>query len=284
MTTTSAQTSPTAPPGRSAPPAAVRASRTGRLLALARAELILLVRNKTALFNAVVLAPGLVAFLALVGGNFFGNDPATAAASIVATLLGIALLMVVYYNLTTTFVARREELVLKRLITGEVTRPEIVMAYAFPGLLITLAQLALGYGAAALLLEPVAVQNALWLLAALAGGTAVFALLAVASSGLTRTVETAQLTTMPMLGIAMLFSGFTLPLQLMPDVVSQVASWTPLHPVVALVQHGFGTMRPDGTVASGDLVDVAQPLACLAVWALIGLAATRRWMRWEPRR
>ncbi|MFC7405467.1 ABC transporter permease [Georgenia alba] len=283
MTTTTAPDPAASAPDRAAGEP-VRARRSERLLALARAELILLLRNKTALFNAVFLGPLLVGFLAAVGGDFLGSDPAAMAASTLTMLLAMALLMVVYYNLTTSMVARREELVLKRLLTGDVTRTEVVVAYALPGVVITLAQVALGWVAAAVLAEPPPVQNALWLALAAAGGAVVFVLLAVASSGLTRTVETAQLTTMPLLFGAMLLSGFTLPLHLMPDVVEQVASWTPLYPVVTLAQHGFGTHLPDGTPAAGTLAEVAQPLACLALWTVLGAATSRRWMRWEPRR
>ncbi|MFD1718214.1 ABC transporter permease [Georgenia deserti] len=264
--------------------AAVRAGRTRRLLALARAEAILLLRNKTALFNAVLLAPLLVGFFVTVGGDFLGPDPAAMVASTLTMLLSIALLMVVYYNLTTSVVARREELVLKRLRTGESTAPEILLAYALPGFAITLAQLVLAGVAGALLAEAPPLARPHWLILAVLGGTAVFALLAVASSGLTRTAETAQLTTMPLIFVALLLSGFSLPLHLMPDVVGQVAAWTPLYPVVTLAQHGFGTVLPDGTVASGALRDVAQPIACLIVWGALGVAGVRRWMRWEPRR
>ncbi|MFD1504662.1 ABC transporter permease [Georgenia yuyongxinii] len=254
-------------------------------MSLVRAEILLLVRNCTTLFNAVALAPATVAFIAWMGGDSLAADGASAAAGMLLTVLvAIALIFVVYYNLTTTLVARREELVLKRLLTGEVSRTEIVAACATPALLIVLAQVVLGFAATGVWFDLPHVQNVLWLLAALAGGSVVFVLLAVASSGVTRTVESAQLTTLPAIMIAMALSGFAIPVHVMPEVVATIASWTPMYPVVALLRHGFGTVGVDGTVFSGTLADVAQPLACLLLWAVLGAYGARRWMRWDPRR
>lgn len=264
---------------------AVRAGRTSRLVSLVRAEVILLFRNKTTLFNAIALAPLLVVFIGWTGGDNLGGEGARAlASSLLVMLIALALAIVVYYNLTTTFVARREELVLKRLLTGDVSRGEVVVAYATPAVLITVAQLVLGVVAMAIWLEVPTVQNVLWLAVGIVGGTVIFALLAVASSGLTRTVETAQLTTLPMLMIVTALSGMLVPLHIMPDVVEQVSQWTPMYPVVALLQHGLGAPALDGTVSAGSLADVQQPLIALGLWIVLSIAAARRWMRWEPRR
>ncbi len=263
---------------------APRADRGARLLSLVRAELLLLVRNRTTLFNAVALAPLTVLLFASVGGVPEDGSGAATAAMLLTTLAALALVFVVYYNLTTTIVARREELVLKRLLTGDVSRAEIILACAAPAVLILIAQLVLGVVAMAVWLEPPTVQNAAWVAAAVVGGVVLFVLLAAASAGLTRTVETAQLTTLPVLMVATALSGLVLPLHVLPDVVERIAQWTPMYPVVALLQHGLGAVALDGTVASGALADVTQPLAALALWIVLGALATRRWMRWEPRR
>lgn len=268
---------------RTATPA--RAPRSRRLLALARAEILLLVRNRTTLFNAVALAPLLVAFIGVTGTDALPAEGARAmAGTLLGMLIALALVIVIYYNLTTTFVARREELVLKRLLTGDVSRGEIIAAYTTPALVITAAQLVLGVVAMAIWLELPQVQNAAWLAIAVVGGVVAFTLLAVASSGVTRTVETAQLTTLPVLMVATALSGMLVPLHLLPEMVEQVAQWTPMYPVVALVQHGLGTPALDGTASSGAFADVQQPLLALALWIVLGALAARRWMRWEPRR
>ena len=263
----------------------VRASRARRLTSLVRAEVILLVRNRTALFYAVALAPLTVAFVGWTGADMLGGDGARdLAGSLLGMLVALALAIVVYYNLTTTLVARREELVLKRLLTGDVSRAEIIAACATPAVVITLAQLILGVVAMGIWLEFPNVQNALWLVLAVVGGIVVFTLLAVASSGLTRTVETAQLTTLPLLMIVTALSGMIVPLHIMPDVVESVARWTPMYPVVALVQHGLGTPGLDGSASTGQLSDLLQPLEALGVWIILGIGAAKYWMRWEPRR
>jgi ABC-2 type transport system permease protein len=241
------------------------------------------VRNRTTLFNALALAPATVGFLAWIGAGSFpgasGGGQATAR-FLLTTLTAIALIFVVYYNLTTTLVARREELVLKRLLTGEVSRAEAVVACAVPAVAIVLAQLVLGAVAVALWISVPPVANPLWILLAVVGGTVVFVLLAVVSSGVTRTVESAQLTTLPVIMVAMALSGFTVPLDLLPDVVRTVASWTPMYPVVALLDAGLGGRPADDLTLSG----LGQPLLCLVLWTVNGVWAARRWMRWEPRR
>lgn len=267
------------------PTTPVRASRARRLTSLVRAEVILLVRNRTALFYAVALAPLTVAFVGWTGADMLGGDGARhLAGSLLGMLVALALAIVVYYNLTTTLVARREELVLKRLLTGDVSRAEIIAACATPAIVITLAQLVLGVVAMGIWLEFPQVQNALWLALAVVGGTIIFTLLAVASSGLTRTVETAQLTTLPLLMIVTALSGMIVPLHIMPDIVESVARWTPMYPVVALIQHGLGTPGLDGSPSPGQLSDVLQPLEALGLWIILGIGAARYWMRWEPRR
>lgn len=279
MTTTTAH-GPLAPATSTAP----RAGRLDRVLSLVRAEVLLLVRNRTTLFNAVALAPLMVLFLSTLGVVPDGAQQSSVAGLVLTALVALALLFVVYYNLTTTLVARREELVLKRLLTGDVSRTEIVVACATPAVLVVLVQVLLGVAATALWFELPTVQNPAWLLLAVAGGTVLFGLLAAASSGFTRTVEAAQLTTLPVLMVATALSGLTLPLHAMPDGLEMVAQWTPLYPVVALLQHGLGAVALDGTAASGAVGDVAQPVAAMVLWVVLGALATTRWMRWGPRR
>src|SRR5690606_21888073 len=110
---------------------APRAGRAARVLSLVRAEMLLLVRNRTTLFNAVALAPLTVLFFATLGMTP-DSGGAGVAGMLLTMLVALALVIVVYYNLTTTIVARREELVLKRLLTGDVSRGEIIAATAAP--------------------------------------------------------------------------------------------------------------------------------------------------------
>src|SRR5699024_11120846 len=69
---------------------APRAGRLSRTLSLARAEVLLLVRNRTTLFNAVALAPLIVVFIATIGVVPEGADAAVAG-MLVTALAAMAL-------------------------------------------------------------------------------------------------------------------------------------------------------------------------------------------------
>ncbi|MEK8225250.1 hypothetical protein NKG05_02625 [Oerskovia sp. M15] len=102
---------------------------------MVRAETTLLLRNRTALFNGVALAPAMVAFLHFSGAleAFVGEGPgAVVGAFALTSLVCFALMFVVYYNLASAYVARREELVLKRLRTGQCSDAEILIGAATP--------------------------------------------------------------------------------------------------------------------------------------------------------
>ena len=253
-----------------------------RIRAIGRAELLLFWRNRIALFNALlvpVLIIGLVALADLDSG-------ADGNALLTTGMLGFVLVGVVYYNLVTTYVARREELVLKRLRVGEVTDLEILAGTASPSIAAAAAQIVVFVVAGAVLLGlPVPVNAPVLLLGAL-GGVGVFVILAVASSVFTRTVELAQITTLPVLVVSMLGSGMMFPLDAVPEPGADLLRLLPLTPAVDLMRLGWlGTAGED---APRDFVGVlgvsAAPAMTLAVWAALGVAAVRRWFRWEPRR
>ena len=93
-------------------------------------------------------------------------------------LTAFALLLAVYCNLVAALVARREELVLKRLRTGESTDAEILAGTAAPAIAIAWAQIAVATAAAVAVFGMAPPANAVLMLVALILGTAVFALLA----------------------------------------------------------------------------------------------------------
>src|SRR3954454_7257537 len=95
-----------------------RGSARRRVLALASAEIRLLLRNRTA---AVYSLLGPVLLLGSVGAIDVSNGIELDGPGLVASAIGITLILVAYYNLVTTFVARREELVLQRMRAGEHT-------------------------------------------------------------------------------------------------------------------------------------------------------------------
>src|SRR3954454_4898088 len=82
-----------------------------RVLSLASAEIRLLLRRRTAAVNSL-LGPALL--LGSVGPLDVSNGIGLDGPGLVASAIGITLILVAYYSLGTTVVARREELVLQR--------------------------------------------------------------------------------------------------------------------------------------------------------------------------
>ncbi|MGO1464733.1 MAG: ABC transporter permease, partial [Candidatus Corynebacterium faecigallinarum] len=109
-----------------------------RFMALARAETLQFVRNKTLLINAAVVP---IAFALVMYFVQSGNDEASkvdAAATAMEYFLLFALMSVQYYTVLSMVTTRRDEGVLKRLRTGESRDVEILSASSFPGAVLTI--------------------------------------------------------------------------------------------------------------------------------------------------
>jgi ABC-2 type transport system permease protein len=255
-----------------------------RIASLARAEALLLRRNPIALLNAAALPVVMVLFVRTSLPNGAGSGGV--GAQVVTTLTAFTLIVGVYYNLVTALVARREELVLKRLRTGETSDAEILAGTAMPAVALAWGQILIGVLAAATVLGVGMPANPGLVLVAVVLGTAVFVLLAAVSTALTRTVEMAQVTTMPVLLVPTILSGAIFPLEDLSDPLQHLANVLPLTPVVDLLRLGLTGTTRDG--ASVDLVGsfgpAVVPVLILAAWVAAGMWATRRWFRWEPRR
>lgn len=252
-----------------------------RAWSLAELEMSLLWRNKTAVVTAVGFTPVLVVlgvrvFDRLAGGHL--------TASLTVLLATFTLLLGSYYNLTTATVARREEGMLKRLTAGEVSRAEVLVAIAVPHFLLALVQTALAFVGLSLTVGTPNLTYVFLAFLAFLGGAVMLSLLAFATSGKTRTVESAQLTTMPLLMVAPAFGGLFFPLDVLPDAVRTVAELTPLAPVVALLRVGLGAAGPDGTELVAGLATTGRPLAVLLAWLVLAAYLARRSTRWDARR
>ncbi|MEU5387214.1 ABC transporter permease [Kitasatospora cineracea] len=258
-----------------------------RLLALGRAETVLLRRNRTAVFLALVLPFVLVGSLRSVLRAAAERTPGfDVNGNLVTSSMGIVLLVVVYTNLTTAYTARRNDLVLKRLRTGEAADAEVLLGTAVPSIGLALLQcLLLGVGGFALL-GLRAPANPLLVLAGLALSALLLTGLAALSSAVTKTVETAGITTLPLLLAAQFGSGLMIPLESMPDAVADVCRLLPTTPAFQLLHIGW--LGTDGTGPSegflGSWGPAALPLLLAAAWAGAAAWAARRWFRWEPRR
>ncbi|WP_420080319.1 ABC transporter permease [Streptomyces sp. JL4002] len=246
----------------------------GRMTALGRSELTLLVRNRAAL-GVALLMPLLMVLV--LRSTLTGSEGAAAVGE--ATLtggIGMVLLLVVYMNPVSAFVARREELVLKRLRTGEARDLEILAGTALPAACLALGQAAVLVVAGAAVLDVRTPLEPLLLAAAVLAAIVLLAALAAATSSVTRTVETAGLTTLPLFLATALGSGLFAPADALPGPVAALCELLPLSGVMTLVRAGWS-----GGAEGGELLGAG--LGALA-WIVISVFAVQRWFRWEPRR
>ncbi|WP_455353115.1 ABC transporter permease [Streptomyces sp. SYSU K217416] len=249
----------------------------GRLSALARAELTLLGRSRATLFSALVLPAAMTfAMSSTVRDMDLKDTGLTVGTVLLPGAFGFALLFAVYGGLVGVFVTRREELVLKRLRTGEVRDHEILAGASLPLTLIGLAQCVLLAVGCSVTLDVPAPRAPHLVLAGVVLGTVMLIALAGATAGLTRSAEAAQLTTMPLLVVSMAGSGVVVPLDLLPDRIASICELLPLSPVVALVRSGW-------TGEVGAYETLGSLLTAVA-WTVLAVFAVRRWFRWEPRR
>lgn len=280
MTTTTPVPTPALPSPTATPAPAVLRSEARRALALARAEVTLLLRNRTALFTALTMPLLFVGLYATLPGGLGGP------AAVTGLVTGSALLFVVHYTLVTSVVARREQHTLKRLYTSPARPATVLVGMTLPLVVLLVLQVLLGLAATAVLTGLGGLPRPGLLVPAVLLGAAVWAVLALVCSVVTRSVESAQLSTLPLILVALLFSGLSLPLGLLPEALRVLAQLTPMFPVVDLVALAFGPARVTTEVAVGGALvrAVLVDVAVLVGWLVGGLALVRRSFRWEPRR
>ncbi|MER6534800.1 ABC transporter permease [Streptomyces sp. 900105755] len=248
---------------------------TARLRALSRAELLLFGRNRgavlTALLMPLVLPVSVRPAIDQAGPKGIGLGTLTLTAAI-----GFSFLFAVYSSLVGAFVARREELVLKRLRTGELSDAEILTGTALPVLCLGLAQsLLLAVGCTALL-DAGAPRAPYLTLLGLVLGLLLSAALAALTAAFTRTTESAQITAAPLVLVSMMGSGIAVPADVLPHRLASVCELLPLSPAVRLVRAGW----------TGELsaYEALGAVATALAWTVVAVFAVRRWFRWEPRR
>ncbi|MET1000141.1 MAG: ABC transporter permease [Marmoricola sp.] len=251
---------------------------TRRVTRLARTNATLVMRNRLTLSYALVMP------LLPLGLLFLGDrGDVDAGSGIIATGVLMALMFPVYYNLLSMFVSRRDELVLKRLRTGEIRDVELVLSMALPGVAITVVVSVLTVGVAMANGLPFPL-NPLLLLVVVLMSAAAFAALALWTASWTRTAEAAQMTSMPvvLLGTAGL---------LRPAVPESAQDWLALLPGSAVSDllriAWFGRPAELGSSTRFDFWETwshsAAPLGVLAAWTVVSIWLARRSMQWEPR-
>lgn len=257
---------PTTTPSTTSTPAS-------RLTALGRAEGLQFLRNKTLLFMATV-TPLLVPL-----GMYFllrRVDETTALVTSAEGFILFVLLFVQFYSVLSMVTTRRDERVLRRLRIGEARDVEILAAISLPGAVITVALtvifLAVLFIAGASL--PV---NPLFMLLALVCGIVISAALAIIASAFTQNAEAAQLTSLPVIILAVV--SMSANRELLPDTVGRIVGFNPFALISDLMQQGWA-----GTTGGGDLTDPWRPVLYLVLWTVVAVWEARRWMRWETHR
>jgi ABC-2 type transport system permease protein len=229
------------------------------ILALGRVELTLLLRNKSAAALALVVP--------LLTGVFFAMSDW--GLPVVVTLqLVMTLGFTVYVTATTSLVARRQDLYLKRLRTGEASDTTVLVGLLTPTVLLGCAQTLVLLTVNTVAGAPLPERPLLLVLAVL-GGAVMCCAIGVATSGITSTAELAQITTAPFFFVVMggafwALSAETVDFRMLVVPGGQIAE---------LVKAAWG----------GPTDHVAIAAAALIAWTAGGYALATRYFRWEPR-
>ncbi|WP_235876677.1 ABC transporter permease [Saccharopolyspora terrae] len=229
------------------------------VLALARAELKLLLRNKTVAVSSLLM-PILVGLWA--GSTLPDDAPPQAWAITLCLQLLMVLGFTVYFAVTAALASRREDLYLKRLRSGEASDAVILAGLLTPVVLLGVLQSTLMPVISISMGAPV--PEPLPLLGALVLGTGLCLAAGVATSGRTSSSEQAQITTLPMfLG---LMGG------VLVTVVGPMWLLLPGGGIGGLIHHAV----------TGEGVPLSSA-ASLLVWIALFSVLAKSWFRWEPR-
>ena len=189
--------------------------------ALAKAETTQFLRNKTLLSMGLIfpIGVGLISQQLAQGGE----DRLIAATSMEVFFL-ITLMFVQFYSVLSMATTRRDERVLKRLRTGEALDGEIMLAISTPGALLSIILTVLMI--AVLAIQAGEMPNSTVLLfIGLVLGLVVSTALAFLTSRMTSNAEAAQMTSLPVMVLAMLSQSPLL--LLLPDCARETVEFTP---------------------------------------------------------
>lgn len=253
------------------------------LATLSRFEFTLLVRNRVLLFNAMIMPLLFPLVILIIGRNSDAGLTDVLVASALEVFSLFLLVFLIYYNLLSAYATRRDELVLKRLRTGEATDNQILLGPAIPSFALAVV-LTLAIGAIIAVLGGGLPVNPVLLVVGFAGGAALFAALALITSTFTRNAEAAQITSLPIILLAMAGSGFLR--GILPESVDPVIDLTPMAAVLDLVNLGwFGTTDPESpALALADTFSEAtMPLLVVLAWIVGSVVVAKTHFRWEPR-
>lgn len=256
-----------------------------RYFALAKAETTQFLRNKTLLSMGLIFPIG----IGLLSQQLAqGGEKQVVAATSMEVFFLITLMFVQYYSVLSMATTRRDERVLKRLRTGEARDGEIMLAISTPGVLLSVIL-------TALMITVLAIQagempnSTLLLFVGLALGLVISTALAFLTSRMTSNAEAAQMTSLPVIVLAMLSQSPLL--AIFPDDARQILEFTPFALIGQLSFIDWAgapltELTGGGEIAEGFAVFGAAgvQIAALAVWAIVLSWLSVRFMKWETNR
>ncbi|MFG1944781.1 ABC transporter permease [Nonomuraea sp. NPDC048826] len=223
-------------------------------------------KDRGMLFGSVVTPVGLAIGLPVLMRNVTGEGVA-AATTVFHGMIAVILAITTFMTMVVTLTMRRDQLVLKRLRTTELTDAQILAGQIASVVSQTVVIVVLSALAVRVLADVPLPADPVLFAAAVVAGSAVMALLATAYTAAIPRAELSAAFAMPVFLLAGVGAGAMGPIPL-PSFVRVALDLLPTGAVLDAVRDG----------------EVLMPALNLAVWTLIGLVSLRRWFRWEPRR
>lgn len=243
--------------------------RTPAMLLIARSELVQLLRNRAVLISSLIMPVAAGLFFVYYRDTFEEiGSLGYIGAIVVFTIAAFSL----FATTVTTLAARRQDLFLKRLRSTAAGDAAILSGLVLPVSIVALVQV--GLILAVLAAVSGGPADPALLAVAVAATFAMMLALGVATAGVTRSPEHAQVTTLaPSLGVI------------------AVANWVgitgteDLAPLKRLLPGGSATELVvgawNGGLPAGDSVFLLLPTLA---WVAVAVALASRMFRWEPRR
>lgn len=246
-------------------------------LALARAELRILARDRVAAFNVVVVP--LVAAVYLVANPPMQDIPGPLAASAAAVLLAVFTSGALVLKSVMTLVQRREQHLLERWRISGAAPTAILAGTLLPGVLLLAVSLAVMFPALAITLDHPPVQPA-WLLLAAVLATVLGGASAIVAAAYARTTDGAAVVALPI--FAALFGGGIWATFVPLGEITWRMRTTGGGALTELVRIGWEGPSDGTDIAAAAAAAGPSLLVLAALTSVLAVAATRTF-RWNPR-
>lgn len=264
-----------------------------RYKALAKAEVRQYLRNKTLLLMALIFPIGVALIIQLMGSGGGSSDSRFSAAISMEIFLLITLMFVQFYSVLSMATTRRDERVLKRLRTGEARDSEIIAALATPGAIMAVILTAL-MSAILIVMTGELPHTGILTVLSIVLGIIISTALALITSTITTNAEAAQMTSLPVMVLAMLSQS---PLRsALPVQLGEFIGSTPFALLgdLTFIEWTGQPFTSDAAAADSSLSDAVSaasalgaagfPLLLLLIWSGALAWAASRYMKWETNR